>query len=153
MEFPRIRRLLTASVSSVDGMFPFVLHGGEISRPGETAMRIVPPFQELEDGHSRLGLRLEPLTVEQFTLQGGEEFLVHGVVEAVAGRSHRGADAGFFAPFPESDRSEMAALVEMMDDRRGTKAPQVHVQGLEHQFGAQIRFHLLVLSIPIHLLL
>jgi len=115
-------------------------------------MRIVPPFQALEDGYSRLGLRLEPLTVEQLALQCREEALAQSVVEAIGGRPHRGADTGFLAPFPEDDRGVLASLVGMMDDREGTAAPQGHVQGVEHQLCAQMRFHLLVLSIPIHLL-
>src|SRR3990172_8845362 len=103
-------------------MFPFVLHGGDISRPGVTAMRIVPPFQELEDRHSRLGLRPEPLAVEQFALQRREEALAQSVVVTVAGRPHRGTDTGFLASFPEGDRGVLASLVGMMDDRRGTAA-------------------------------
>jgi len=104
-------------------------------------MRIVPPFHELEDRHSRLGLRFEPLAVEQLTFQGREEALAQGVVVAVAGRPHRGADAGLLASFSEGDRGVLTSLVGMMDDRRGTAAPQRHVQGIEHQLGAQMCLH------------
>ena len=106
-------------------MLSFVLRGGEISRPRVTAMRIVPPLQELEDSHSCLGLRPEPLAIEQLAFQGREEALAHRVVVAVAGRFHRGADTGFLAPFSEGDRGVLASLVGMLDDCGETAAPQL----------------------------
>ncbi len=36
---------------------------------------IVPSFDELEDGHARLGLRPEAVLVEEFAFKGGEEAL------------------------------------------------------------------------------
>ena len=47
---------------------------------------VVPTFDELEDGHAGLGLGAEPGAVNQFTLQGSEEALAHGV--GVSGQLH-----------------------------------------------------------------
>ena len=34
----------------------FELVGAQVPQPGMTAFRVVPPFQEREDGHARFGL-------------------------------------------------------------------------------------------------
>lgn len=73
---------------------------GMWSSPG--SMDCWPPLQELEDWHSRIGLRLEPMAVEELAFQRCEEAPAHGVVVAVAGRSHRGAhgEPPFLRPAP-----------------------------------------------------
>jgi hypothetical protein len=71
----------------VDCILFFILHGGRIIQPGVPAMRVVPGFDKLEDGHFGFGLGLEPASVEEFALQGGEETLAQGVVEAVSDRA------------------------------------------------------------------
>ena len=45
--------------------------------------------QDLNDGHARLGLRLELPAIEELALEGGEEALRHGVVISVPDRSCR----------------------------------------------------------------
>ena len=64
-----------------------------------TTMRVIPPFDEIEHGHARLGLGLEAAAVEQFAFQGGEETFAHGVVETVAHRAHRRQHADLVAAF------------------------------------------------------
>jgi hypothetical protein len=47
MEFPWFGGRLT---SSNDRMSSFMLHAGDVPRPEVTVLRIVPQFQNLEDG-------------------------------------------------------------------------------------------------------
>jgi hypothetical protein len=47
-----------------DCMTFLILHWGGIFEPGVRAMRIVPGFDKLEDGHSGFRLGLEPTPVE-----------------------------------------------------------------------------------------
>ena len=54
-----------------------------------TASGVVPAFDELEDGHARLGLGPERPAVEQLAFEGGEEALHRCVIPAVAGTAHR----------------------------------------------------------------
>jgi hypothetical protein len=49
MEFPWFGGRLT---SSNDRMSSFMLHAGDVPRPEVTVLRIVPQFQNLEDGQS-----------------------------------------------------------------------------------------------------
>ena len=55
--------------------------------------RIVPSFDELEDGLARLSGIAEAPAVDQLALQCGEEALGHGVVVGIADGAHRRADA------------------------------------------------------------
>ena len=43
------------------------------------AMRIISPFNVGENSQARLLVRTEGSAIDQFTLQGGEEALAHGV--------------------------------------------------------------------------
>ena len=65
------------------------------------AMRVVPAFDEFKDRHARFYLSFEMTAVEQFTFEGGEETLAHGVVEAIADRTHRWPHARLIAAFAE----------------------------------------------------
>src|SRR5260370_18107763 len=67
-------------------------------------MRVVPPLDEVEHCHARLGLGFEAGAVEQFAFQGGEKTFAHGVVETVAHRAHRRPYAGLVAAFAKSER-------------------------------------------------
>jgi len=53
---------------------------------------VVERFDVVEDGEARLLPGGPVVPVEEFGLQGGEEALGQGVVEAVAGRAHRPVD-------------------------------------------------------------
>ena len=67
-------------------------------------MRVVPPLDEVEHCHARLGLGFETGAVEQFAFQGGEKTFAHGVVKTVAHRAHRRPYAGLVAAFAKSER-------------------------------------------------
>ena len=54
------------------------------------APRIVPAFDEIEDGEPRLDLRAEPVPIEEFALERREEALTQRVVVRVADAAHRG---------------------------------------------------------------
>src|SRR2546425_1083676 len=80
------------------------------------AARIVPAFDEVEDGKARLYLGAEPLAIEQLALEGREEALAQGVVVRVADAAHRRPDASLATPLAERDRRVLAALVGVMND-------------------------------------
>ena len=92
-------------------------------------MGIVPPFDEVEHRHARLGLGFEAGTVKELALEGGEKTLAHGVVETIADRAHRRPDSGLAAAFAEGEggvlgefkRSSQHLEMESCDDYK--KAP------------------------------
>ena len=104
-------------------------------------MRVIPTFDPFE--HSHLGFRLsfEATTAEQFALERGEEALGHRVVVRIAHRSRRGHDAGFPAALAERVAGVLAALIRVMDDRRGGALRDRHVQGRQNQLRSQVRLH------------
>ena len=69
------------------------------------ARGIVPAFDELEAGDAGLSLGPELPAVEQLAFEGGEEALAHGVVVAIADRSHGWLYAHFLAPEPKGHGS------------------------------------------------
>ena len=77
---------------------------------------IVPALDEIEDRPARLGWGREPAAIEQLTFEGREETLAQRIVEGVANRAHRRADARRLAPQAERDRGALTAVVGMMDD-------------------------------------
>ena len=81
---------------------------------------------------------VEVRAVEQLAFEGGEEALGHGVVEAVPDRAHRRDHAPSPAAFTEGEGSVLAALVGMVDDGVRAALLHGHVQGIEHEFGAQV---------------
>jgi len=104
-------------------------------------MSVVETLDEFEDGHPSLGLSAELIAIEQFALEGGEEAFGHGVVEAVADRSHRRAHAGLPAALAERNRSVLAALIGMVHDIERTAPTERHIEGIEHRHCAQVRGH------------
>src|SRR5260370_10977740 len=105
------------------------------------APRIVPAFDEVEDGEAGVRLIAEALPIEQLALEGCEEALTEGVVVGVAHAAHRGPDAGLLTPDAEGDRRVLAALVRVMNDVGGPTVPHGHVPGPQDELGAQMRFH------------
>src|SRR5260370_37490705 len=73
-------------------------------------MRVVPPLDEVEHCHARLGLGFEAGAVEQFAFQGGEKTFAHGVVETVAHRAHRRPYAGLVAAFARRERGVLGEV-------------------------------------------
>ena len=51
-------------------------------------MRVVPPFDEPEDGHPGLDPRREVFAIKQLAFERGEETLTHRVIVTVAHRTH-----------------------------------------------------------------
>lgn len=80
-------------------------------------MRIVPTLDEVEDRERCLALRFESMLRQEFVLQRGVEAFAHRVIVAVADRSHRRSDSGFFATNAERNRGVLRTLIRMMHDR------------------------------------
>ena len=98
-------------------------------------MRVVPALEPREDRHPRLGVTLERPAIDDFTLEGGEEALGHGVVVRIASRSHRGHDASFATSLAERIARILAALVGMVNDRLRPPLRERHVERIEHELG------------------
>ena len=94
-----------------------MLHGGGVPLPEVRALGSLPHFQKLEDGHSHLGLRLEPAAIEQLAIQRRKEALSHGVVpELLLERGadiHAKTDSGFMPLHTAADegRKEIVVLL------------------------------------------
>jgi len=65
-------------------------------------MWVTPALDELEDSHACLGVVPETRTVDEFALECGEEAFGHGVIEAIADRTHGGAHTLLLAALAES---------------------------------------------------
>ena len=79
-----------------------------------TTVRVVPAFDELEDRHLRFGLRLETVLVDEFAFERGKEALRHGVIVAIADRSHRRSHTHQPAALAEGERGVLTALDALM---------------------------------------
>ena len=77
-----------------------------------TTVRVVPAFDELEDRHLRVGLRLETVAVDQLTFERREEALRHGVIVAIADLSHRRSHTHQPAAFAKGERGVLTGLKE-----------------------------------------
>ena len=66
-------------------MSGFVVHGTQHLAVAVTPTRVVPGFDPLEDGLGELVAALPVMLVEQLELEGAEEALRYGVVEALTG--------------------------------------------------------------------
>jgi hypothetical protein len=72
--------------------------------------------------------------VDELLLQGGEEALGDGVIEAVASGAHRAGDARLPGGLAEGQRYVLRALVGVVDQAR-LRAPagDRHLQGVDDQ--------------------
>src|ERR1700694_1518915 len=122
VELPRFGGRCWACGKSLMLVTPLVVDRRQIDEGGVAAMRVIPPLDELEDGHAGLGLGFEAAAVEQLAFEHGEKTLAHGVVETVADRTHRGPHPGLVAAFAESQRGVLAALVGMVNHGGGAGA-------------------------------
>ena len=86
---PRFRGRFIAWRSIGGLAAPLEVDGGLVTEAGVATVRVIPPFDVLEEGPARLGSSREPVAVEKFAFEGGEEALGHRVVMAVADRAHR----------------------------------------------------------------
>ena len=103
-----------------------------------TTLRVVPTFDEVEHGDLGFGWALEATPIEQLTLERGEEALGHGIVEAIAHRSHRGTHAHLLPTHAKGNRGVLGALVGMMNDIARTALPVGHLERLQGQFAAKM---------------
>src|SRR4030065_2520845 len=124
-----------------EGEGELVTHRGDLTEGGMSAMGIVPTLDELEHGMAGFLGRTEGSTIEEFTLQSGEETLTQSVVVAISERSHRRANAGLATTLPEGQRGVLATVIRVVDDAMGVPLMDGHVQSLQHQFGAQVSGH------------
>src|SRR5258708_28580544 len=67
-------------------------------------VRVVPAFDEVEDGHAGLDLGREATAVQQLALEGRKEALAEGIVVGVAHAPHGRPDARLAAAEPKGDR-------------------------------------------------
>src|ERR1700734_907907 len=95
------------------------------------ATRVIPPFNEFEDRHAGFDLSFEMTAIEQLAFEGGEETFAHGVVEAIAHRTHRRSHPRLLTALAKGQRSILAALVGVMDHGGGTALAKGHVEGLK----------------------
>ena len=99
-------------------MLPFVFDGREIAQGRVAARWIVEAFDELKDGHARLGVGSEAMSVDQLAFEGGEETLAHRIVVGVADGAGGWTNPGLLAAIAESNRRVLRAFVRMMDGKR-----------------------------------
>ena len=88
LELPRFDGHIGAWVSECQSMSSFVLNWRKIANRRVPTMRIVPTFNECKYGLASFLDGMEYIAVEQLAFQRGEETLAHGVVVAVADRTH-----------------------------------------------------------------
>src|SRR5580658_2489560 len=112
-----------------------------IADRGVTTMRVVPTFDPLEHRHPGFSLAMEAASAQQFALERGKEALSHGIVVGITDRSHRRHHAGFSASLAERVAGVLAPTIGVMDDTTGLSLRDRHLQRLQNQFGAQVRFH------------
>ena len=95
-------------------------------------MRIVPALDEAEDGSARLGVRGEPIAIQELALEGRKETFGHRIVEAVPDRSARRTDAQRGTTLAEGERGVLRAVIGVMNHIRWTPLLDRHVQRVEH---------------------
>src|SRR6266446_4440410 len=105
------------------------------------APRIVPAFDEVENGEPRVGLRAEALSIEQLALERREEALAEGVVVGVAHTAHGRPDVGVTTPMAEGERGVLAAVVRVMDDVGRPALREGHVQRGQDELRTEMRVH------------
>jgi hypothetical protein len=82
------------------------------------AARGVEAFDELKDGHPRLGVGSEAMSVDQRAFEGGEETLAHRIVVGVADRACGWTNAGLLAAIAESNRRVLRAFDALLFVKR-----------------------------------
>src|SRR5712692_11908043 len=92
-----------------------VVGGGALSEGAVASFAVVEDLYVVEDLGAQFGLRRPGAAVDQLLLQGREEALGDGVIEAVALASHRLGDAGSAGLLAEGEADELAALIGVPD--------------------------------------
>jgi len=122
-------------------MAPLEVNGRQVVQAGVAAVRVVPSFDELEDGGAGFSLAREAVAIDELAYEGSEEALAHGTVVAVTGRARGWPHAGVLAAKPESDCSVRRSLVGVVNGLAWSTLSQSHLQGGEHEFSTQVRGH------------
>src|SRR2546428_1906144 len=105
------------------------------------ALRIVEPFNEVEDRIASVIVIPERRPINQFALERGKEALAHRIVVAVTNRSHRRLHAGLAASLAKLDRGVLTSLIGMMNDPRRRSLDDCHVESGRHQRRSEVRRH------------
>src|SRR5438132_5178529 len=103
--------------------------------------RVVPAFDEVEDGAARVGLGAEAFAIEQLALERREEALAHGVVVGIAHTAHRRPDAGLASAPAEGERRVLVALIRVMNHLGRSALRDGHVERGQDELGAEVGFH------------
>src|SRR5258707_12039946 len=93
LELPRFRGRGTAFALCDDWVPLFIADWRQIVQAGMPPVRVVPAFDEVEDGHAGLDLGREATTIQQLALEGRKEALAEGIVVGVAHAPHGRPDA------------------------------------------------------------
>src|SRR5450759_5311215 len=73
-------------------------------------MRVIPPFNEVEDRHAGLDLGLETTPVKQLAFERGEKALAHGVVETISDGTHGRSHPGLVAALAKRERGVLGGF-------------------------------------------
>src|SRR5256885_15184881 len=103
--------------------------------------RVVPAFDEVEDGAARVGLGAEAFAIEQLAVERREEPLAIGVVVGIALTAHRRSDAGLATAPAEGERRVLAALIRVMNHLGRSPLRDGHVERGQDELSAKMRFH------------
>jgi hypothetical protein len=141
VEFTRFRGRVATCESSRRDHDLFIAVGRLIAQRRVPPVRVVPAFDEAEDGDPRLGLRVEAPAIQQFTFQRRKEALRHRVVVGTADGPAGGADAHRFAALAEGEGRVLAAPIRVVNHAGGPTLGQGHVEGVEHQVGLEMGGH------------
>src|SRR2546428_121102 len=114
---------------------------GQVREGGMAAARVVPAFDEVEDGQARVGVSREAVPIEQLALEGREEALAEGVVVGVADASHRRRAAGGGTPRAEGERGVRAAVARMINDVGRPALREGNTQPRHNQLGPEMGGH------------
>src|SRR3954469_2473708 len=93
-----------------------------------SSVRVVEAFDEVENRIASVVVIAKARSIDQFTLEGGEEALAHGVIVAIADGAHRRSYARLVTAFAELNRGVLAALVGVMNDLCGRSLIDSHIQ-------------------------
>src|SRR5258708_31528798 len=105
------------------------------------AVRVVPAFDEPEDGELGFGLGAEPASIEQLTLEGREEAFRHRVVIAVPDGPARRTHADFRAALSEPQRRVLTPVVGMVNDAGRLSLIVRHLERVEDEGGLEMCRH------------
>jgi len=78
-------------------------------------MRVVPALDELKHGQAGFSMIPEPAPIQELAFERGKEALGHGVVIAVAHRTHLRDDPDLPAALTKRQRRVRRAMVRVID--------------------------------------